>query len=73
MYADAASSVWINNNFCEEFGVKVGVHQHSFLSTLLFVIVIEALSQDCQCGCPLELLYPDNLVIRDESLDGLLN
>ena len=73
MYADAASSVWINNNFCEEFGVKVGVHQHSFLSTLLFVIVMEALSQDCRCGCSLELLYPDNLVIIDGSLDGLLN
>ena len=26
MYADAASSVCINNTFIEKFGVKVGVH-----------------------------------------------
>ena len=56
-----------------KFGVKVGVHQGSVLSPSLFAIVMEALSQDCRRGCPWELLYADNLVIMDESLDGLLN
>ena len=71
MYADDASSLCINNTFSETFGVKVGVHQGSVLSPLLFVIVIGALSQDCQHGCLWELLYADDLVIMDESLDGL--
>ena len=44
MCADATSGVCINNNFCEKFGVKVGVHQVSVLNPLLFVIVMEALS-----------------------------
>ena len=51
----------------------MGVHQGSVLRFLLFVIVMEALSQDCQRGCSWELLYADDLVIMDESLDGLLN
>ena len=73
MYADATSSVRINNTFSKKFGVKVGVHQGSVLSPLLFVIVMEALSQDCQHGCPWELLYADDLVIMNESLEGLVN
>ena len=75
MYAHAASNVWINNTFSEKFSVKVGVHQGSVLSPLLFVIVMKWLSQDCRRGCPWELLYSDDLVIMimDESIDGLLN
>ena len=73
MYADAALSARINNTFSEKFGIKVGVHQGSVLSPLLFVIVMEALSQDCRRRCPWELLYADALVIMGESLDGLLN
>ena len=34
---------------------------------------METLSQDCQHGCPWEKLYRDDLVIIDESLDGLLS
>ena len=73
MYADAALGVHVNNTFIEKFGIKTGVHQGSVLSSLLFVIVMGALSQNCQRGCSWELLYADDLVIMDESLDGLLN
>ena len=72
MYADATSSVRINNTFSKKFGVKVGVHQGSVSSPLLFVIVMEALSQDCRHSCPWELLYADDLVIMNESLEGLV-
>ena len=34
-----------------EFGVRVGVHQHSVLSLLLFIIVLEALSREFRTGC----------------------
>ena len=51
-----------------EFEVKVGVHQGSVLSPLLFIIVLEALSQEFQAGVPLEDLYADDLVIIADSL-----
>ena len=35
-----------------EFGVRVGVHQRSVLSPLLFIIVLEALSREFPTGCP---------------------
>ena len=62
MYEDARSRVRINNTYSDQFEVKVGVHQGSVLSPLLFVIVLEALSLEFRTGCPWELLYADDLV-----------
>ena len=44
MYANAWSLVRVGEEYSEEFEVKVGVHQGSILSQLLFNIVLEALS-----------------------------
>ena len=44
MYANARSCVSVGEGCSEEFEVKVGVHQGSVLSLLLFIIVLEALS-----------------------------
>ena len=49
--------------------VKVGVHQGSVFSPLLFIIVLEALSHEFRCGVPLEDLYAYDLVIIAESLE----
>ena len=46
MYANARSRVRVGEGFSKEFEVKVGVHQGSVLSPLLFIIVLEALSRD---------------------------
>ena len=71
MYSNAKSRVRVNNSFSDEFVVKVGVHQGSVLSPLLFIIVLEALSREFRTGCPWELLYADDLVIIAESEDEL--
>ena len=49
--------------------MKVGVHQGSVLSPLLFIIVLEALSREFQAGVPWEDLYADDLVIIADSLE----
>src|SRR5580693_8501441 len=55
----------------KEFGVKVGVHQGSVLSPLLFTIVLEALSREFRGGLPFELLYADDLDLMAESKEEL--
>ena len=69
MYANAKSRVRVNGQLSEEFEVKVGVHQGSVLSPLLFILVLEALSREFRTGVPWELLYADDLVIMADNLD----
>ena len=44
LYANARSCARVGEGYSEEFEVKVGVHQGSVLSPLLFIIVLDALS-----------------------------
>jgi len=67
MYAGATTAVKINNGEIAEFEVKVGVHQGSVLSPLLFIIVLEALSREFRVGVPWELFYADDLVLIAET------
>jgi len=62
-------TVYGNSN---NFEVKVGMHQCSALSTLLFVIVMEALSREFGVALPWEVLYVDDLVVMAETEDDLI-
>ena len=68
MNANARSHVCVGEGYSEEFEVKVGVHQGSVLSLLLFIIVLKALSREFRSGVPWEDLYADDLVIIAELL-----
>ena len=63
-------AVRVGEGYSEEFEVKVGVHQGSVLSPLLFIIVLEALSQEFCSGVPWEDLNADDLL---SSLNHLRN
>jgi len=54
------------------FEVKVGMHQGSALSPLLFVIVMEAISIEFRVALPWELLYADDLVVIVETEQDLI-
>ena len=71
MYERARTVVRTRDGNSEEFEVKVGVHQGSVLSPLLFVVVMEVLAQTVREGLPWELLYADDLVLIAESMDEL--
>ena len=73
MYCNARSRVRVGGAFSDEFNVTVGVHQGSVLSPLLFIIVLEALSCSFRVGCPLELLYADDLAILAISKEELFS
>jgi len=54
------------------FEVKVGMHQSSALSPLLFVIVTETLSREFRVALPWELLYADDLLVTAQTEDDLI-
>ena len=51
--------------------MKVGSHQGSVLSPILFVIVMEMISIELRAGLPLESLYADDLILMAESEESL--
>ena len=69
MYTNVGGRVRVGDGYSDEFGVKVGVHQGSVLSPLLFIIVLEALSREFRSGVPWEDLYADDLAIIADSMD----
>jgi len=63
MYTGAKTVVRTVYGNCKGFEVKVGMHQGSALSPLLFVIVTEAISREFRVTLPWELLYADDLAV----------
>ena len=55
----------------KSFEVKVGMHQGSGLSPLLFVIVMEAISREFRVALSWELLYADDLAVIAETEEQL--
>ena len=67
MYEGVTTSVKMNGKESENFEVKVGVHQGSVLSPILFNIVMQVIADNFKKGLPWELLYADDLVLLAES------
>ena len=63
LYHGASTAVRTDVGMSEWFGVKVGLHQGSALSPLLFIIVMDVISKNIKEGLPWELLYADDLVL----------
>ena len=67
MYTGAKTVVRTVYGNSKGFEVKVGMHQGSALSPLLFVIVMEAISREFRVALPWELLYADDLAVIAET------
>ena len=63
MYNCVETAVRMEDRRSEWFEVKVGVHQGSVLSPLLFAIVLGEITKDIKEGIPKEYLYADDLVL----------
>ena len=68
MYEDEIAKVRLNGRESNAFSVRVGVHQGTFLSPLMFIIVFEALSREFREGLAMELLYADDIRQRSCSV-----
>ena len=71
LYDGAKTRVRVGSAYSEEFEVKVGVHQRSVLSPLLFAIVVVVITENARRGVVNELLYADDLVIMSEHMEDL--
>ena len=71
LYDGAKTRVRVGSAYSEEFKVKVGVHQGSVLSPLLFTIVVDVITENARKGVVNQLLYVYDLVIMSEDMEDL--
>ena len=72
LYEGCKTAVLVDGELSSSFYVKVGVHQGSALSPLLFTMVLDVLTEDVTDGSVMELLYADDLVLCGESLNDVM-
>ena len=71
LYEGAKTRVRVGLELFEKFGVKVGVHQGSVLSPLVFAIVVDVFTENVKNGLMSGMLYVDDLVLMYETMEGL--
>ena len=62
LYTEDCTIVRTNAGLSESLEVKVGLHQGTVLSSLLFSVVMNVVSSEARSRLPSELLYADDLV-----------
>ena len=73
LYKGCKTAVSVDGELSSSFSVKVGVHQGSALSPLLFIMVMDVLTEDVRDGSLMELLYTGDLVLSGESLNEVMD
>ena len=71
LYNGAKTRVRVGSAYSVKFEVKVGVHQGSVLSPLLFAILVDVITENAKMGVVNELLYADDLVIMSKDMADL--
>jgi len=66
----AKTRVRVASELSAEFGVKVGVHQGSALSPLVFAVVVDVVTENAREGLMSEMLSADDLVLMSETMEG---
>ena len=72
LYEGAKTRARVDSELSEELGVKVGMHQGSVLSPFLFALVLYVVTEFVREGALNELLYADDLVVMNETTEGLM-
>ena len=71
LYTGACTVVRTDAGLSESFEVKVGLHQGSVLSPLLFAALMDVVSSEAISGLPSESLYADDLVLMAPTMEQL--
>ena len=65
MYAGCKMNVMTSAGKTKAIEIEVGLHQGSALSPLLFVIIIDVITEEIEEGTPWAMLFADDLVLCD--------
>ena len=71
LYEGAEMKVSVGLGLSEEIFVKVGVHQGSVFSPLSFAMVIDEVTENARKGWMKQILYADDLVLMEETMEEL--
>ena len=71
MYRNPKSAVRCVAGMSREFPIRVGVHQGSALSPLLFILIVDWATRDIQRPAPWTLLYADDVMLAHERREDL--
>ena len=71
LYTEDCTVVKTDAGLNEKFDVKVGLHQGSVLSPLIFAVVMDVVSSETRSDLPSELLYADDLVLMAQTMEQL--
>ena len=67
LYEGSRTKDRVGSGTSEEFWVRVGVHQGSVLSPLIFVNVVDVVTEHAREGLLNEISYANDLVLMSES------
>ena len=71
LYEGLKTKIKVGFKFSEEFYVAVGVHQASVLSSLLFVIMVNVVTENAREGLMKEVSYANDLVVMSKTIERL--
>ena len=71
LYEDARAKVQMGTVHSDEFSVKVGVHQGTMVSPLLFAIVMDVVMEGVREGLLEEILYAEDLLLIAETINNV--
>ena len=71
LYNRAKTKVNVGSVHSEEFEVKIGVHQGSMVSPLLFAIVVDVITDNARSSVTNEALYVNDVVFKSDTTPDL--
>ena len=71
LYTETCTVGRTDTGISESFELKVGLHEGSVLSPLLFAAVMDVVSSKATSGVPSELLYADDLLLMAPIMEQL--
>jgi Reverse transcriptase (RNA-dependent DNA polymerase) len=71
MYINVVTCVRACDSEFDAFPIKIGLHQGSALSTYIFTLVMNEITKDIQGDIPWCMLFADDVVLIDESRNGI--